>query len=95
MFCQVTFYQHYNIGKVVDKINAGTEANTEITQLQCFPLFTILSYLNVTQIDYFSLDVEGDELKVLKTIPFDLVLIKVLFGRMEMFSFRKPSTFFM
>jgi hypothetical protein len=91
----VTFYQHNDIGKVVDEINAGTEATTEITQIQCFPLFTILSYLNVTQIDYFSLDVEGNELKVLKTIPFDSVFIKVFIWTVGNVFLMKPSTFIM
>ena len=34
--------------------------------------------LNVSHIDYFSLDVEGHELPVLKTIPFDKLDITVL-----------------
>jgi len=45
--------------------------------VQCFPLYTYLIALNVTVIDYFSLDVEGSELNVLKTIPFDKIDIKV------------------
>lgn len=45
--------------------------------VQCFPLYTYLLALNVTEIDYFSLDVEGSELNVLKTIPFDKINIKV------------------
>lgn len=34
--------------------------------------------LNRTVVDFFSLDVEGDELNVLKTIPFDKLTIKML-----------------
>ena len=34
--------------------------------------------LNVTKVDYFSLDVEGAELDVLKTIPFDKIDITAL-----------------
>ena len=33
----------------------------------------MLLALNQTHVDYFSLDVEGFELDVLKTIPFDKV----------------------
>ena len=44
----------------------------------CFPLETILLALNQTHVDYFSLDVEGLELEVLKTIPFDRIDIRVL-----------------
>ena len=43
----------------------------------CLPLFSVLQALNRSRVDYFSLDVEGDELEVLKTIPFDLIDIKV------------------
>lgn len=48
-----------------------------IVNVQCFPLYTYLLALNVTVIDYFSLDVEGSELNVLKTIPFDKIDIRV------------------
>jgi hypothetical protein len=45
--------------------------------VECFPLFSILTALNVTVVDYFSLDVQGLELKVLQAIPFDRLTIKV------------------
>jgi hypothetical protein len=48
-----------------------------VVNVQCFPLYTYLLALNVTVIDYFSLDVEGSELNVIKTIPFDKIDIKV------------------
>ncbi len=44
---------------------------------QCFPLYSILLALNRTTIDYFSLDIEGYELDVLRTIPWSKVDIKV------------------
>ncbi|ODM90244.1 Protein Star [Orchesella cincta] len=46
--------------------------------VQCVPLFTILAALNITEIDYFSLDVEGLELEILKTVPFDKIKFKFL-----------------
>jgi len=48
-----------------------------IVNVQCFPFYTYLLALNITVIDYFSLDVEGSELNVLKTIPFDKIDIRV------------------
>jgi len=45
--------------------------------VDCFPVFSVLAALNVTTVDYVSLDVEGAELKVLENIPFDSVNIKV------------------
>ena len=44
----------------------------------CFPLESMLLALNRTHVDYFSLDVEGYELEILKTIPFDRVDITSL-----------------
>eukprot|EP00914_Ancora_sagittata_P010876 GHVO01021264.1.p1 GENE.GHVO01021264.1~~GHVO01021264.1.p1 ORF type:complete len:114 (-),score=15.34 GHVO01021264.1:34-375(-) len=44
----------------------------------CFPLYTMMLALNRTKIDYFSLDIEGQELPVLQTIPFDKLDITTL-----------------
>ncbi|CAH1782045.1 unnamed protein product [Owenia fusiformis] len=46
--------------------------------VQCFTLYTLLLAVGVTRIDFFSLDVEGAEVPILKTIPFDKVYIKSL-----------------
>ncbi|XP_035703774.1 uncharacterized protein LOC118434410 [Folsomia candida] len=46
--------------------------------VDCYPLFSLLASLNVTTVDYISLDVEGAELSILKTIPWKKLLIKVL-----------------
>ena len=70
----MTFYARRNIGKVVDSPH-GKEGEV---LAQCFPVYSLLLALNRTTVDYFSLDVEGSELQVLKTIPFDKVDIKVL-----------------
>ena len=48
------------------------------TTVTCLPVYSLLLALNMTNVDYFSLDVEGGELDVLKTIPFHSVNIKVL-----------------
>jgi len=45
--------------------------------VDCFPIFSLLATMSVTTVDYFSLDVEGAELKVLENIPFDRVDIRV------------------
>jgi hypothetical protein len=45
--------------------------------IQCLPLYSILLALNRTSIDLFTLDIEGNELDVLRTLPFDKVDIKV------------------
>ena len=46
--------------------------------MQCFPLYTILMALGNPTVDLFSLDIEGAELQVLKTIPWDKVNIRVM-----------------
>lgn len=67
--------QSYNVGKITD-LETGQKKNNHVP-VQCLPLYSILLALNTTTIDYFSLDVEGAEMKVLKTIPWDKVNIKV------------------
>ncbi len=53
-------------------------------QVQAIPLFTLLSAINLTTIDFLSLDVEGAEYDILKTIPIEIINITVfkvlLFG---------------
>ena len=51
----------------------GTNKTPNAKQVACFSLETMLLALNQTQVDYFSLDVEGLEFDVLKTIPFNRV----------------------
>ena len=46
-------------------------------EVQCFPLQSLLRAANLTSIDYFSLDVEGNELNILKEFPFSDFDIKV------------------
>ena len=45
----------------------------------CLPFFAILLAMGNPTVDYFSLDVEGAELPILKTIPWDKVEIKVMY----------------
>ena len=45
---------------------------------QCFTLHSLLLAVGQTEVDYFSLDVEGPELEILQTIPFDKIYIKVI-----------------
>ena len=48
-----------------------------VALVQCFPLSAVLAALMRNKVDYFSLDVEGRELDILKTIPFDQIDITV------------------
>lgn len=42
------------------------------------PLYTILAALGWNEVDYFSFDIEGQELSVLKTFPFHLFVFKLI-----------------
>ena len=46
--------------------------------VQCFTLYSILLALGKTEVDYLSLDVEGPELEILHTIPFNKIKINVM-----------------
>ena len=49
------------------------------TQTECFPLYTLLVAVGIEKkLDFLSLDIEGAELKVLSTIPWDKVDIELL-----------------
>ena len=49
------------------------------TQVQCFPVESILAALEVKTVNLFVLDVEGAELAVLNHINFDNVDIEVMY----------------
>lgn len=67
----------YVVAKML-KDSSMTNKSVMSINTTCLPIFTLLSALNIKTVDYFALDVEGAELKILKTIPFDLLLIKVI-----------------
>ncbi|KZS14801.1 Uncharacterized protein APZ42_020167 [Daphnia magna] len=84
---QVTFKVAYAIGSVQESVdpNQPAKANSDgqaskenMLTLQCFPIYSILLAIGQTQVDFFSLDVEGHELKILKTVPWHKVDIKTL-----------------
>jgi len=49
----------------------------EVTTVQCYPLHSLLLAVGNPRVDFFSLDIEGAEMDVLRTIPFNEVDIKV------------------
>lgn len=57
------------------KVNQSTALTYSI---KCVSVKYALSIHGITEIDYFSLDVEGHELEVLKGIDFDTTVIKVM-----------------
>jgi len=46
--------------------------------LICYPFYSIMLAIEQTRIDFFSLDVEGAELPILRTIPFNKIYIDLI-----------------
>ena len=59
----------------LDKWNV---ANSNVVEVACQPLGHLLAAHNLTHIAFFSLDVEGAELEVLRTLDFSRVTVDVL-----------------
>lgn len=83
---QASFLMARNLGRLHEPENTteNTSANTldvaytgEHLRVQCLPLTFYIAALGVKTIDYFSLDIEGNEIDVLETIPFNEMDIKV------------------
>ena len=50
----------------------------EVVQMQCLPLYSLLLARGNPTVDFLSLDIEGAEFQVLRTIPWDKVDIRAL-----------------
>ena len=70
-------YIHFYKGEVKGLYAGTVNANAKTIQVLCLPLMVILYALGNPSVDYFSFDVEGAEVDVLNTIPWDKVDIKV------------------
>ena len=57
---------------------SGDEFDRKTIEILCFPLYSIILALGNPTVHYLSLDVEGSEFPILKTIPFGKVDIKVI-----------------
>lgn len=65
---QAKYEQHFASGDLYKPI---------VQTIRCSPLLDLLPEF-VKEIDYLSLDTEGTEIRILKTIPFDEVKIRVI-----------------
>ena len=61
-----------------DRIQKIVQRTRRTIKMQCFPLTSIVYALGNPVVDYLSLDIEGAELDVLKTIPFDELNIQLM-----------------
>ncbi|KAL0122206.1 hypothetical protein PUN28_007152 [Cardiocondyla obscurior] len=82
-----SFLMARNIGRLHEPENTTSDVSTntldvaytgEHIRVQCIPLALYIAALKIKTVDYLSLDIEGNEIDVLETIPFNEVDIKAL-----------------
>ena len=64
-------------GQVSGWAKSEVEKKAKDIKVTCLPLYSILISMGNPIVDFFSLDIEGAEHLVLKTIPWDKVNIQV------------------
>lgn len=62
---------------LLERLRANPDHSERIRHVETRKLADILSEHGLTQIDYLSLDIEGGELDVLRTFPFDAVEVGI------------------
>jgi hypothetical protein len=68
-----------DLNAMAGKVNSSTGTRHQYWGIvDCYPFLTLLLAANTTKIDFMRLDVEGFELKILQTIPWDKIKIRVL-----------------
>jgi len=72
-------FAHFT-NKAIEGGMAGlvTEEREDTSELQCFPLASILLAVGNQTVNYLSLDIEGAEIQVLETLPWKLLDIEVM-----------------
>lgn len=72
------------------------KAVSSSSKAKCFPLISYLLALNISKIDFLSLDVQGAELDILKTLPWDDTLkIRVVVAEVVVESYGRRVEEFM
>lgn len=80
LFLQIVFHMEKTSGHIVsdqEKEEYLLMTAHDFQAAQCYPLYSFLLALGKTTVDYLSLDVESSEYKVLQSVPWDKVDIKV------------------
>ncbi|KAA0201564.1 hypothetical protein HAZT_HAZT010336 [Hyalella azteca] len=76
---KVVFSNKKSMGKILNPQDPNYPGESlDLSSAKCFPLYSFLLALGTTTVDYFSLDVESSEYKVLQSIPWDKIDIKTL-----------------
>jgi len=71
------------LGGIVDKMHQSHiafigAAKKPVVTVNCFPLNTITAALGISHVDYLSLDVEGPEIEILRTVDWTRLHIDVI-----------------
>ena len=64
--------------RALGKVDSCSSETSELTKFQCFPLFSVLQALDNPTVTLLSLDIEGAEFEVFKSLPWDKVDIEVI-----------------
>jgi Methyltransferase FkbM domain len=82
----IEFAAAEGLGGIESKMNPAQRSwmgSTERYRLTCFPLTDVLRAIDVKHVEFFSLDIQGAELEVLKTIDFKEFRIDILMIEVE------------
>ena len=74
----VNFSLSSTSSKTSSGITEGNSSQSDTVQMQCLPLYSLLLALGNPTVDFLSLDIEGAEYQVLKTIPWESVDIRAI-----------------
>jgi Methyltransferase FkbM domain len=70
---QVKFSQDYYLRKIFNA--SSTPISNRLVEVHCLPFYYIYKAIGRTEIDLFIIDVEGHEMEIMHTIPWDKVNI--------------------
>lgn len=73
----VSKYNPKHLERITSEV-AENGANTEVIEVDCYRLNDLLEQYGLYHIDYLSLDIEGGELDVLKSIDYDRFKIYII-----------------
>ncbi len=90
-------YDERHLQRIEDTIKEFGGSKNEI-EVQCFDINKILKQHHFTQIDFISIDTEGNELEILKAIDFSQIHVKAItvennYKSTEMASFLSTQNF--
>lgn len=71
-------YDPRHVNRIKEDLKAHTESTSEVRKVKTVRLDSLLEKYNITHVDYLSIDVEGAELDIIKTIDFGKITITAL-----------------